>query len=875
MINSYFLDYSKRYFFLINETSDNFFDSALRVFDLKDLLYSHLKQVGYNRIVFFNQIRKFYFYDEVSLYNTMHLDAPVSSNVVESNRQIIGGGPLSKLKTTSAQLEQKKTESKNLTLGRMKDSAVLKRLNELLNDRKLRTAIIIDNADDFIRNFGKDEGIGGQIQAFMNEWSNLSFNNENIVIFIFPNKSYVEKILEDYKNLPLFQTHLSRYFEKNNLSKHVISIEKPDLNEVLNFINYFRIINKVKVNFLEKDLILKEFKSFIMRNDLNMINLFSWLKSKTENNKLIDKEFCVKEMRAGLKSSVFERLDSMIGLHNFKDLIDTLKKSKNLQKSFSDNNNKSIFYSRIEPRPKVKSENPFLNYVLLGSPGTGKSTAASLLGEVLFELDYLSSGHTIIANQESLIADHVGGTAIKTASAIDSALGGVLFIDEAYTLFSNEKNDGGSAFKNQAVDTLVGKMTEEKYKGNVSIVLAGYTNEMNELLGKNNAASNSGFLSRVKLIHLEDYNAEELFKIAKHQIEKSKKYHPSESFLKILEKYIKYYYENRNFDVLEPYANARPIVRLVDEDIFSEIGKLGYISTVNKNGQVLPVADEHHLPEKLRNLLNKKQINLLEQAQIQLEELIGLDEFKETVKELITNVQMGGKDTLGTYMFLGNPGTGKTTAARLFALILKELKVIKSNQVVEVFSNDFMGQYQGHTNEKVDKKLKEALGGVLFIDEAHEFYQPLNDNPYKKEAITKISHFMYDKKDEIVVIFSGYKDETLKLFEVERGLKSRIRKIIEFQDYTLDELVLILEKQLISNSLKATNEFKEEIKNIFIRKLSEKAKNGSGNGRLVERIVDQAKIKMRNRLFKKYGSIERVPELEINIVEIEDLKGVD
>lgn len=875
MINSYFLDYSKRYFFLINETSDNFFDSSLRVLDLRDLLYFHLKQVGYSRIVYFNQIRKFYFYDEVSQYNTLHLDEPLSSTPSEANRQIISGGPLSKLKTSLIQSEQKKNESKNLTLGRMKDSAVLKRLNELLNDRKLRTAIIIDNADDFIRNFGKDEGISAQVQAFVNEWSNLSFNNENIVIFIFPNKSYLEKIVEDYKNVPLFQTHLSKYFEKNNIQKHVISIEKPDLHEILNFLNFFRIRNKVKINFLEIDSILKEFKSFITRNDLNLINLFSWLKTKTEFNKYIDKDFCIKEMRAGLNLNVFDRIDSMIGLKNFKDLVDTLKKSKNLQKSFEENNSKSIKNSRIEPRQLSKSENPFLNYVLLGSPGTGKSTAASLLGEVLFELDYLPSGHTIIANQESLIADHVGGTAIKTASAIDSALGGVLFIDEAYSLFSNDKDNGASTFKKQAVDTLVGKMTEDKYKGNVSIVLAGYTKEMNELLGKNNAASNSGFLSRVKIIQLEDYNSEELFKIAKHQIKKSKKYHPSESFLNILEKYISYYYEHRNFDVLEPYANARPIVRLVDEDVFNEIGKLGYNSTFNDKGKILPTAEEHHLPEKFRLLLSKKQVNLLEQAHNQLQSLVGLGDFKETVKELITSVQMGSEDSLGAYMFLGNPGTGKTTAARLFALILKELKVIKSSQVVEVFSNDFMGQYQGHTNEKVDKKLKEAIGGVLFIDEAHEFYQPLNDNPYKKEAISKISNFMYNNKDEIVVIFSGYKEETLKLFELERGLKSRIRKIIEFKDYNVDELMQIFEKQMNNGSLLATEQFISEIKKILTRILNEKSINGAGNGRLVEKMVEQAKIKMRNRLFNKYGSADSVPEKERNVLEKEDLKGVE
>ena len=230
-----------------------------------------------------------------------------------------------------------------------------------------------------------------------------------------------------------------------------------------------------------------------------------------------------------------------------------------------------------------------------------------------------------------------------------------------------------------------------------------------------------------------------------------------------------------------------------------------------------------------------------------LNELVGLEKVKKTLHELVDYMTLRKKsedlklNNVNLHMvFLGNPGTGKTTVARLISEILYNLKYTKQNKLIEVSSKDLVAEYVGQTAPKTMGVVERALGGVLFIDEAYALASIGNQNSYNDEAIATLIKAMEDYRDELVVIFAGYTKEMQAFLDSNSGIVSRIGYTLEFADYTEDELVKIFEGMMKKAGFIVEEEAYEEVRKII---RDNKDTKNFGNARFIRNVYEKTIIK--------------------------------
>jgi SpoVK/Ycf46/Vps4 family AAA+-type ATPase len=199
-------------------------------------------------------------------------------------------------------------------------------------------------------------------------------------------------------------------------------------------------------------------------------------------------------------------------------------------------------------------------------------------------------------------------------------------------------------------------------------------------------------------------------------------------------------------------------------------------------------------------------------------------------------------------IFTGNPGTGKTTIARLISRYMKAIGALSQGQLVEVTRADLVGRYVGHTAPLTMQVIKSALGGVLFIDEAYSLYRGKDDS-FGLEAIDTLVKAMEDYRDDLIVILAGYSKEMSTFLESNSGLKSRFPNVINFPDYTGEELMKIALIIAKSKGYKIDDSLKEPLQEYFTKVQANNSKE-SGNGRLARNVVEDAILRQSERLIK-------------------------
>nr|WP_242854350.1 AAA family ATPase [Oxobacter pfennigii] len=264
--------------------------------------------------------------------------------------------------------------------------------------------------------------------------------------------------------------------------------------------------------------------------------------------------------------------------------------------------------------------------------------------------------------------------------------------------------------------------------------------------------------------------------------------------------------------------------------------------------------------EKLQNTGNKnmRQQETLEDVMKELDSLIGLYDVKKLVKEIqaFATIQKRRKeenltaDSLVFHMvFKGNPGTGKTTVARILSKIFNKIGILEKGHLVEVERADLVGEYIGHTAQKVREQVKKALGGILFIDEAYSLARG-GDKDFGKEAIDTLVKAMEDYRESFVLILAGYQDEMDYFISTNPGLKSRFPIKIEFNDYSTEDLIKISKIMVEKRQYKLSPDAIRRIRAILDSK-SQSNDYRLGNARLVRNIVEAAIRKQAVRLVNK------------------------
>ena len=459
----------------------------------------------------------------------------------------------------------------------------------------------------------------------------------------------------------------------------------------------------------------------------------------------------------------YEELQSLVGLEAVKKEIDTLI-------GMVDYNKQRV--SRGEPPQQL-----VLHSLFMGNPGTGKTTVARLMGKILFERGALF-GDTfkfVEVSESDLLSGYVNQTTTQTLAKLEEARGGVLFIDEAYSLDKKSTNDTGK----EAITTILKYM--EDHKNEIMIIFAGYTKEMEQFL-----QINPGLTSRVpNRLNFEDYSPEQIVQMGIKGLQKNR-YEIADVEYYTRKVTLEY---NRSLD----RSNARWIRNFNEKIIKQLIARV--IAEKSEEISLITNADIDAVLE-----IGKYQDNgTKKDAWQELHQLIGLHKVKEQVEDFIAQAEMNRKreqegfTTSATTLhslFLGNPGTGKTTVARIVAELLYQKGLIATNKLIEVSRGDLIGAYQGQTAIKTREQLQAALGGVLFIDEAYSLKHGSSDN-FGQEAIDEILKFMEDHRQDMVVIFAGYHKEMAEFLESNSGLKSRVPTTFDFEDYSPDEIAQI------------------------------------------------------------------------------------
>ena len=256
-------------------------------------------------------------------------------------------------------------------------------------------------------------------------------------------------------------------------------------------------------------------------------------------------------------------------------------------------------------------------------------------------------------------------------------------------------------------------------------------------------------------------------------------------------------------------------------------------------------------------------------------ELIGLRPVKARIREIAALLvvdrarQQVGLETKPPSLhmsFTGRPGTGKTTVAARMSKILHGLGYVRKGHVVTATRDDLVGQYIGHTAPKTREMLKKAMGGVLFIDEAYYLYRPENERDYGAEAIEILLQVMESNRDDLVVIFAGYKDRMDIFYQSNPGLSSRVANHIDFPDYSAEELLAIAQLVLAAENYRFSEEATAAFSDYIHRRMQLPF---FANARSIRNAIDRARMRQANRLFSRIGS--PLTKLDLMTIEAEDI----
>lgn len=516
------------------------------------------------------------------------------------------------------------------------------------------------------------------------------------------------------------------------------------------------------------------------------------------------------------EEQILADLDNYIGLQTVKDEIKAIVRNVKMRKESG-----------------VKEKLLKDHFIFTGNPGTGKTTFARIFGEVLNAVGALPTGQFVEVSAKDLIGRYLGDTEEKVKEYVNKAMGGVLFIDEAYALNQSTGGAEGGSFGMDAVNTLITLL--ENRKGEFVCVMAGYTKEMNEFM-----RMNPGIPSRCNvIIEFPDYNArelEQLFRMMLTRNAECTEFSLDSKTEEMLPKVFDRMYLKRS----ETFGNAREVRNLFDLAV--------------KRHRLRNAADNVF---SYADIVGEDAIEGISVDEImkELDGFVGMNSVKSAIRRIAKEVavqqqliEMGEvSEGLTRYNFIitGNPGTGKTTVARTFGKIFKALGVTSTDHVTEKVPKDIISKYVNESDKLMNDAVNEAMGGVLFLDEAYDL-EPMDEAGHStssegKKAVQTLLTRMENDAGKFVVICAGYPKQMNDWLGSNDGLKRRFSHFIHIDDYTAEELMEIYERAAKTrryNFQLANEEVRMKVLNMFRGMVAMKDQKFGNAGEAMKKVAE-------------------------------------
>jgi len=527
-------------------------------------------------------------------------------------------------------------------------------------------------------------------------------------------------------------------------------------------------------------------------------------------------------------SEIKYRLQKQTGLKAFKTFMTQIE------------NNYKVQGLRKQMGLKTISVN--LNTIFTGNAGTGKSASAEVMYDYLLALGVIKKECFISASQSDFMTDDLSKLRNNIGKLFESAEGGVLFIDEVAAIFTKEKSAVG--------ETFISALNEgyALYGNTMVVIISGKDEEMLSQMPEHTLTD-----VLPNHVHFADYTPIEMYKIAisyakynGYTIDQSLK----DSLIEL--------FDQTQIKEKKGLGNARFVRNVIDRAISES--KKSYLYNPN---QALDTLSKQHFNFNFS-------INF--DLESRLSHIVGLDDVKNVLRsQYKLLIAQEKRRSVGVHteieqnlnmVFAGNPGTGKTSIARLVAEMLRTMGFLKKGQLIETDRSGFVSEIPGETAKKTELKFKEALGGILFIDEAYT----LANDAVGREAIETLLKLVEDYSKEVIVILAGYTEEMEAFFDVNIGLRSRFPLWTVFKDYKPDELLAMAQKLFENKGFRISKNAQAEMAKNFID-IYEAADMQSGNGRLVRNYVENLIRIQSIRIAEEHNSAN-----EMNLIRTSDIE---
>ena len=805
-----------------HRVSDNFIDAALDVLDFEHAMWAWARAAGFKRVLFSGRGQAAYSLD--GDWERLLQTGPRAPARLGADREPRFAGPLGRRWFVPADALAPPAPPRPAT-ARLTDLAAVDLLDAAMRDDTTRTALVFLQAEHWLR-FNEARRTFAET---LTRWVESPPRSGSLCVLVFRYEDLGDVLtfaaLAEYPALHAALTAAYLGHAGDATSSPAFQLGVPGWPELEGLLHLHRLTHGLRLeDWTELPALLRAMAA-------SQVTIRAWESrfrileghAPGEPGLLSLKQLRARDwipVYAAEGGSAADRLKAMTGLADVKASIEVI--AATLRQ----------LGTRSGPARGAR-----LNFVFTGNPGTGKTTVARLMGELLRDLGALPGGHMHELSPRALGAVNPGQARQAIHDAMLRARGGVLFIDEAYQL-----SDDGNGFGHDAITALNQLMDNER--GRTSVIAAGYHDPMQAFLRANPGLPDR--FPRQYRIEFPDFSAAELLEVLLRQLaDRDLSWTPEVQ--EELAEVVSAMHAERDDD----FGNARSMENLAD----AMFGR--YSMRMPAPGSPLTVED---IPVELRQPDHRATGERSAEALRQLDALVGLAAVKQVLHTLVDrlNVERRRRElglptsglTVPHMVFEGPPGTGKTTVAMALGEILHAMGLLQTGRVKPVNRTNLVARFVGQTGPLTRKAVRDALGGVLFIDEAYTLARPDvggSGRDFGREALDELALQMERYRGRLVVVVAGYREPMETFLSSDPGLRGRFGLTVPFDSYSDAELVEILRRAVAADYA----ELSDDVVARATRWISaQRAQLGSAfdNARAARRLVDQMKNQQAGRL---------------------------